>query len=262
MEAPSPASAMGIVSAWRVNAARQVAVKVIAVQAMEVVEPMAVVKVLEVAEPMVVVKVLEVAEPMAMINTSKERYGSPRCDSFCELANLNDRNSLYLHANSGDIKQQSYASPEEAVKALIDVVKANNNEELLAIFGPGSEDVVFSGDEVDDKANREAFLNAYAEMNKLEKQAPDLIFLHVGARDWTMPIPIMKKGERWIFDTEAGREEILNRRIGRNELNVIELLHAYVDAQREYASKDRNGDGSLEFAQKLVSTNGKHDGLH
>ncbi|MFI5324152.1 MAG: DUF2950 domain-containing protein, partial [Thermodesulfobacteriota bacterium] len=73
---------------------------------------------------------------------------------------------------------------------------------------------------------------------------------------------IVKKGERWIFDTEAGREEILNRRIGRNELNVIEVLHAYVDAQREYASKDRNGDGSLEFAQKLVSTNGKHDGLY
>lgn len=168
----------------------------------------------------------------------------------------------YMHANATDIKQKSYVSPEEAVKALVDAVKANNNDELLAIFGPGSEDIISSGDEVDDKTHRERFVSAYAEMNKLEKEAPDKVVLHVGSRDWTLPIPIVKKGEPWIFDTNAGREEILNRRIGRNELNVIEVLNAYVDAQHEYASKDRDGNGSLEFAQKLVSTNGKHDGLY
>jgi Protein of unknown function (DUF2950) len=168
----------------------------------------------------------------------------------------------YMHANATDIKQKSYASPEEAVKALVDAVKANNNDELLAIFGPGSEDIISSGDEVDDKTHRERFLSAYSEMNTLEKETPDKTVLHVGSRDWTLPIPIVKRGERWVFDTNAGRVEILNRRIGRNELSTIEVLHAYVDAQHEYASKDRNGDGSLEFAQKLVSTNGKHDGLY
>jgi DUF2950 family protein len=170
--------------------------------------------------------------------------------------------STYGHANARDIKQQSYASPEDAVKALVDAVKANNNDELLAIFGPGSEDIISSGDDVDDKTHREHFLSAYAEMNKLEKETPDKIVLHVGSRDWTLPIPIVKNGDTWVFDTNAGRKEILNRRIGRNELNVIKVLHAYVDAQREYASKDRNGDGSLQFAQKLASTNGKHDGLY
>lgn len=168
----------------------------------------------------------------------------------------------YMHAKAADIKQKSYASPEEAVKALVDAVKANNNDELLAIYGPGSEDIISSGDEVADKTHRERFVSAYAEMNKLEKEAPDKVVLHVGSRDWTLPIPIVKKGERWIFDTNAGREEILNRRIGRNELSVIEVLYAYVHAQHEYASKDRDGNGSLEFAQKLVSTNGKHDGLY
>jgi hypothetical protein len=168
----------------------------------------------------------------------------------------------YMHANAADIKQKSYASPEEAVKALVDAVKADNNDELLAIYGPGSEDIISSGDEVADKTHRERFVSAYAEMNKLEKEGPDKVVLHVGSRDWTLPIPIVKRGETWIFDTNAGREEILNRRIGRNELNVIEVLYAYVHSQHEYASKDRDGNGTLEFAQKLVSTNGKHDGLY
>lgn len=168
----------------------------------------------------------------------------------------------YVHANTTDIKQKSYASPEEAVKALVEAVKANNNDELLAIFGPGSEDIISSGDEVADKTHRERFVSAYAEMNKLQKEGPDKVVLHVGSRDWTLPIPIVKKGETWIFDTNAGREEILNRRIGRNELSVIEVLYAYVHAQHEYASKDRDANGTLEFAQKLVSTSGKHDGLY
>ncbi len=168
----------------------------------------------------------------------------------------------HMHANATGIKQKSYASPEEAAKALFDAVKANNNDELLAIFGPGSEDIISSGDEVEDKTHRERFVSAYAEMDKLEKEAPDKVVLHVGSRDWTLPIPIVKKGKNWVFDIKAGREEILNRRIGRNELSVIEVLHTYVDAQHEYAGKDRDGNGFLEFAQKLVSTNGRHDGLY
>ena len=166
------------------------------------------------------------------------------------------------HANASDIKQKSYASPEEAIKALIDAVKANNNQELLAIFGPEGKDIISSGDEVADKNAREKFLSDYEQMNKLEKETPDKVVLDVGSEDWPFPIPIVKKGETWVFDTKEGKDEILSRRIGRNELNTIEVMHAYVDAQREYVSKDRDGNGDIEFAPKIISTEGKHDGLY
>ena len=170
--------------------------------------------------------------------------------------------AIYTHANAGDIKQKSYASPEEAVKALIDAVKADNNQELLAIFGPEGKEMISSGDEVADKKAREKFLSDYEEKNKLEKETPDKVVLDTGSEDWPFPIPIVKKGETWVFDTKAGKDEILNRRIGRNELDTIAVMHAYVDAQREYVSKDRDGNGDIEFAQKIISTEGKHDGLY
>ncbi|MEW6416923.1 MAG: DUF2950 domain-containing protein [Nitrospirota bacterium] len=160
------------------------------------------------------------------------------------------------------IRQKSFASPEEAVKAIVVAVKTDNKKEMLAILGPAGKELISSGDEVADKAGREKFLNAYDEMNKLEKESGDKMVLHVGTDDWPLPIPIVKKNNTWVFDTKAGKEEILNRRIGRNELNVIEVLHAYVDAQREYASKDCKGGGVVEFAQKFISTEGKHDGLY
>jgi len=114
---------------------------------------------------------------------------------------------------------------------------------------------------VRDKAERERFLKNYEEKNSLEKKGDEAI-LQVGKDDWPLPIPIRKTGSAWSFDTRAGREEILNRRIGRNELNVIDLLEAYVDAQREYASRDWDGDGVYPYAQKIQSTPGKRDGLY
>ncbi len=160
------------------------------------------------------------------------------------------------------IKQKSFASPEEAVNALVATVKADDKQELLAILGSGGKELISSGDEVADKAGREKFLKAYNEMNKLEKASANKIILHIGKDDWSLPIPVVEKSKKWFFDTKAGKEEILNRRIGRNELNVMEVLHAYVDAQCEYASKDRNGDGVAQFAPKIISTEGKHDGLY
>jgi len=160
------------------------------------------------------------------------------------------------------IKQKSFASPEEAVNALVAAVKANDKQELLAILGSGGMELISSGDEVADKAGREKFLKAYNEMNKLEKASANKIILHLGKDDWSLPIPVVEKSKKWLFDTKAAKEEILNRRIGRNELNVIEVLHAYVDAQCEYASKDRNGDGVVQFAPRIISTEGKHDGLY
>jgi hypothetical protein len=159
-------------------------------------------------------------------------------------------------------QQKSFATSEKAVSALVAAVKADDKKEIIAILGPEGEELISSGDELADKVGREKFLNAYEEMNKLEKVSTNKMVLHIGKDDWSLPIPIVEKTNAWVFDTKAGKTEILNRRIGRNELNVIEVLHAYVDAQFEYASKDCKGDGVVEFAQKIVSTKGNHDGLY
>jgi hypothetical protein len=168
----------------------------------------------------------------------------------------------YSHLSAKTIQQKSFASPEEAVNALVDAVKANDKKEMLAILGPGSKELISSGDEVADKTGREKFLKAYDVMNKLEKVSDTKTILHIGKDAWSLPIPIVEKNNMWVFDTKEGKEEILNRRIGRNELNVIDVVHAYVDAQHEYASKDCIGSGKVEFAQKFISTKGKHNGLY
>lgn len=168
----------------------------------------------------------------------------------------------YSASLAKQLQQQSYASPEEAVNALIAAVRADDKKEMLAVLGPGGKELISSGDEEADKVGREKLLKAYDVMNKLEKASANKMILHIGKDDWSLPIPIVEKNKKWFFSTKAGKEEILNRRIGRNELNVIEVLHAYVNAQHEYASKDRNGDGVTQFAQKIISTEGKLNGLY
>jgi len=167
-------------------------------------------------------------------------------------------------SSAATVKAQpkTFASPEEAVKALVDAMKTGDKAELSAIFGPGSESVISSGDNVVDKAERERFLKNYEEKNSLEKRGDDQVILQIGKDDWPLPIPIRKTGSAWSFDTKAGKEEILNRRIGRNELNTIDVLEAYVGAQREYAARDWDGDGVYPYAQKFWSTPGKKDGLY
>jgi hypothetical protein len=168
----------------------------------------------------------------------------------------------YSSSLTKSMQQKSFASPEEAVNVLVATVKADDKKELLSVLGQGGKDLISSGDEAADKLGREKFLKAYNEMNRLDKVSADKMVLHIGKDDWSLPIPIVKKNNTWVFDTKAGKEEILNRRIGRNELNVIEVIDAYVDAQCEYASTDRNGDGVKQFAQKIISTEGKHNGLY
>ena len=158
-------------------------------------------------------------------------------------------------------KQKTFASPEEAVKAAITAVKADDDKEVLAIFGAEAKEIIFSGDPVDDKQRRERFINAYDQKNSLAREG-DKMVLVVGEKDWPFPIPLMKKGDQWFFDTKAGKDEILNRRIGQNELYTIQTLLAAVDAQREYAMKDVDGDGILEYAQKARSDPGKKNGLY
>jgi hypothetical protein len=156
----------------------------------------------------------------------------------------------------------TFTSAEEAVEAMMDAVSQEDTQELLAIFGPEAKELISSGDEFADKAARERFVQAYKEMNKLVKETDEKATLLVGREEWPFPIPIVKVGESWRFDTAEGKDELLNRRIGRNELNTIQVCLAYVDAQREYALKDRDGDGLMKYAQKFESTKGKKDGLY
>ena len=165
-------------------------------------------------------------------------------------------------AHAAKAKQGSFASPEAAVKAMVDAVRSSDDQQLAAIFGPGSQDLISSGDYVDDKNSRERFLKAYDEKNRTEMAGDGRAVIYVGNQEYPFPIPIVKRGNEWSFDTKAGKEELLSRRIGRNEMKVIEVLHAYTDAQREYAARDREGDGVREFAQKLISSRGKKDGLY
>jgi hypothetical protein len=173
--------------------------------------------------------------------------------------------TVVLAAGSADgaaVKQELFGSPEEAVKALVSALKANDTKKLLAIFGPHGKPLISSGDEVADQAGRERFAKAYDEMNQLEKKDDSRVILHVGSEDWPFPVPIMKQGNSWYFNTSEGKDEVLNRRIGRNELNAMQVCLAVVDAQKDYASEDRDGDGVLEYAGKFLSDPGKKNGLY
>jgi hypothetical protein len=158
-------------------------------------------------------------------------------------------------------QQKSFPSAEEAVKAAVAAARGNNEKEMLAIFGPQSKEILYSGDAVADRQRREHFLAAYDERNRLANEGESVILI-VGKNDWPFPIPVVKKGNGWVFDTAKGKEEILNRRIGENELNTIQVMFAIVDAQREYALKDRDKNSLLEYAQKFVSDKGKRNGLY
>jgi hypothetical protein len=159
-------------------------------------------------------------------------------------------------------QQRFFAGPQEAVQALVAALRTEDLEELAAVFGPGSRELFSSGDEVADRRGRQKFLQAYEEGHSLREDSPDRMVLVLGSRTWPLPIPLVRQGEAWAFDALAGREELLNRRIGRNELRVMETLRAYVDAQHEYATRDCLGSGRVEFARRLASSPGQQDGLY
>ena len=159
-------------------------------------------------------------------------------------------------------RQTSFDSPEAAVEAFIGALVNHDEKELRALFGPGSESLISSGDAADDRQRREEFVRLYGEKYRLEAAGDRKMILHVGNNDWPFPIPIVKTGSTWRYDTKQGKEEILNRRIGENELEAIQTCLAIVDAQREYAAMDRDGNGLLEYARTFASTPGRHDGLY
>jgi len=157
--------------------------------------------------------------------------------------------------------EQRFSSQEGAVSALKAAVAARDTNALHLIFGPTGHTLV-SADVVEAVTEREVFAQRLAEKIQLVRESDANQVLHLGADGWTFPIPLVKEDGRWFFDTEAGKEEILNRRIGANELGAIRVCRAYAEAQREYAAKDRTGEGVLEYAQHLRSTPDTHDGLY
>jgi Protein of unknown function (DUF2950) len=160
------------------------------------------------------------------------------------------------------VAQKRFASAEDGVQALIAAAKAGDVKAMLDVLGPAARPLITSGDPVMDRHDRERLAQAYEESHSLVTSGETKAVLQVGKDDWPFPIPLVKDETGWRFDTQAGQEEILNRRIGRNELAVIEVCRAYVDAQREYYLRNPQGDALLQYAQQFASTEGERDGLY
>jgi hypothetical protein len=160
--------------------------------------------------------------------------------------------------------QRTYKTPEAAVKELVAAVKAKNNDTLFDVIGPEMKGVLSTGDPNLDAQERDDFLTAAKNRIDIKQDGnnPNRRIAYFGLTRWPFPAPLVKQGDTWRFDGAEGRQEVEDRRIGNNELDAIDACYDYVDAQLDYASQDRMGDGVLQFAQRLVSTPGKKDGLY
>ena len=165
-------------------------------------------------------------------------------------------------ALAAEAPQRDFGSAEQAATALIAAMRSNDDQEVMRILGPRGEPLLRSGDRVADERARARLLNAYDTSHRIEQDGTARALLVVGEQQWSLPIPMVKHAERWQFDTEASVQRIIDRRVGRNELNVIEVCRQYVSAQREYASLDRLHNGPGQYAQKFESAAGKRDGLY
>ena len=160
------------------------------------------------------------------------------------------------------IEPRVFATPEEASRTLVDAAEKGDTKALVQVLGGEAEEVIHSGDPVEDEDARAQFVKLYREKNRVQTVSDSEAVLHVGADDWPFPIPIVKEeGGGWVFDVAAGKEEILDRRVGKNELDTIQTCLAIVDAQREYVRIDPDQDGVLEYAGRILSSPGKKDGL-
>lgn len=159
-------------------------------------------------------------------------------------------------------RQKSFQSPDAAAQALVAALRTSDSKSMAEILGPEGDSIIASGDEVADRQSITKFLAAYDENHALVAESDRQMILEVGKDGWPMPIPLIQKRGTWRFDTRSGRDEILARRIGRNELSAIQVCRAIVDAQREYAQLDPEGKGGRAFARKFVSDSGTRNGLY
>jgi hypothetical protein len=180
------------------------------------------------------------------------------CNTLVALALVLNAPVLF----AAHVAQQSFASPEQGIAALVEAAKSNDREAWHAILGVHSGKLVDSGDAVADERRRAAFVKAYGEANRVVLEGDNKATLMIGKDEWPMPIPLVKAANGWRFDTVQGEQEILKRRIGKNELAAIQVCLAVVDAEREYVTQDRDSNSVLEYAPKFVSSPGKRDGLY
>jgi hypothetical protein len=153
--------------------------------------------------------------------------------------------------------QRTFSSAEEASKALVTAAEKNDEKAMLDILGPEAKQIVSSGDEIEDADSRANFVRRYEQMHRLVKEPNGMTTLYIGAENWPAPIPLVNKGNSWYFETEAGKWEILYRRVGRNEMSTIRVCQELVAAEKEYYSAQHN-----EYAQKIFSNEGQHNGLY
>jgi Protein of unknown function (DUF2950) len=170
--------------------------------------------------------------------------------------------SAFAACGKGTPAYRTFDTPEQAVQALIEAAKSSRVDDLVAIFGPDSRDLVASADAVAAKRGRDIFVAAVHERWSLADEPPGSKTLVIGNEEWPFPIPIVRDAARWRFDTAAGKEEVLARRIGRNELAAIRICHTYVGAQRLYAEHGHDGGGPGAFATKFRSDSGRQNGLY
>jgi hypothetical protein len=193
----------------------------------------------------------------------QEQAGSPGwLQTITRLALILTAFFLSIPASAATTKQKTFVSPEKAVLAFVDSLKKNDKIALAALFGPNSGKLISSGDPVADQYRRQRFVEAYEESQRLDREGKKKAVLVVGKNEWPFPIPLVMTKNRWRFDTKAGIQEILNRRIGRNELDTIQTCLAIIDAEKEYAMNDYDGNGLLDYAAKFRSDPGKKNGLY
>ena len=169
---------------------------------------------------------------------------------------------LILALSSLAQAQQRFKTPEEAVEALVKAARSGDSKSVVSILGPGSQELVSSGDPVEDADVRKEYLEAYDAGHRIVSESGKPSVLVIGPNDWPFPIPMVQRDGQWIFDVPAGREEVLARRIGRNELSTMKAMLAYWDAQQDYADMNKSKSGQAIYAQRIISSPGKKDGLY
>jgi Protein of unknown function (DUF2950) len=194
------------------------------------------------------------------MNTNSPFLRSRRIDRLAICALLGG--VFVFAALAPAVAQESYKTPEAAADALAGAARTGDRAALIKVLGPDGADIASSGDPVADSDLRKKFVETYDAKHQVKMDSDAKATLIVGPEDFPVPIPLVRKDDAWQFDTAAGRQEILARRIGRNELDAIQSSLAYVDAQNDYAAKDRTGAGSGVYAQRIVSSTGKKDGLY
>jgi hypothetical protein len=190
---------------------------------------------------------------------TKLRLKNSGCWSFTKIAvgSVLLMGCLTTGALAQEKGQKTFSSAEEASQALVTAIQSNDEKAMLDVLGEDAKQIVSSGDDAEDRENRVGFVKKYQEMHRLVLEPDGTTTLYIGALNWPTPIPLVNKGNSWYFDTKWGKQEILFRRVGRNEMSAIRVCEELVAAQKEYYSSQHN-----EYAQKIVSDDGKPDGLY